>query len=191
MISKKFSPIGKKAQMEMSVGTIVTIVLLMTVLILGLVLVRTIFKSSIENVNSVDQAVKNQINQLFSEDDSRRIVVYPTTRLITIKKGNQDYLGFAFSIRNTDTTNPSRIFAYEVKSDGNSDCGVTSSEALSWIKAGKSGSITLGRSSSMENPEFVRFIVPDTAPACLIRYTVLIDDGDYATVTTDLKVESS
>ena len=38
----------KKAAMEMSVGTIVTIVLLMTVLILGLVLVRTIFSRSEE-----------------------------------------------------------------------------------------------------------------------------------------------
>jgi len=34
---------SKRAAMEMSVGTIVTIVLLMTVLILGLVLVRSIF----------------------------------------------------------------------------------------------------------------------------------------------------
>ena len=85
--------------MEMSVGTIVTIVLLMTVLILGLVMVRTIFKGSIENINAVDQSVKNEINKLFSEDTSRQIVVYPTSRYIVIKKG-EDNLGFGFSIRN-------------------------------------------------------------------------------------------
>ena len=44
----------KRAAMEMSVGTIVTIVLLMTVLIMGLVLTRTIFKSSVENINGID-----------------------------------------------------------------------------------------------------------------------------------------
>ena len=60
MISMK----NKKAAMEMSVGTIVTIVLLMTVLILGLVMIRTIFKGSIENINSVDQSVKNEINKI-------------------------------------------------------------------------------------------------------------------------------
>lgn len=83
MISMK----NKKATMEMSVGTIVTIVLLMTVLILGLVMIRTIFKGSIENINGIDTAVKDQINKLFSEDTSRQIVVYPTSRYVTIKKG--------------------------------------------------------------------------------------------------------
>ena len=96
MISK----VSKKAAMEMSVGTIVTIVLLMTVLILGLVMVRTIFKGSIENIGQIDQAVKNEINKLFSEDTSRLIVVYPSSRYITIKKG-QENLGLGFSIRNT------------------------------------------------------------------------------------------
>ena len=49
--------------MQMSVGTIVTIVLLMTVLILGLVLVRTIFGGAVENIDNIDQAVKNEINK--------------------------------------------------------------------------------------------------------------------------------
>ena len=49
--------------MQMSVGTIVTIVLLMTVLILGLVLTRTIFTSSIENINSIDDSIKEEINK--------------------------------------------------------------------------------------------------------------------------------
>ena len=54
MISK-----NKHAAMEMSVGTIVTIVLLMAVLVLGLVLVRTIFKNSTESIDSIDEQVKN------------------------------------------------------------------------------------------------------------------------------------
>ena len=39
----------------MSVGTIVTIVLLMTVLVLGLVLIRTIFKGAVENIDITDK----------------------------------------------------------------------------------------------------------------------------------------
>ena len=180
---------SKKAAIEMSVGTIVTIVLLMTTLILGLVMVRTIFSGSIENINSVDQAVKGEINKLFAEDDARKIVVYPPIRLITINKGNQDYMGFAFSIRNLDIEG--REFNYEVVSEGNLDCGVDGEEVLSWIKSPKSGTANVPPSSSMENPEFVRFLIPDNAPACLIRYTVEVDGGDYVSVSVDLKVEAS
>jgi len=180
---------NKKAQMQMSVGTIVTIVLLMTVLILGLVLVRSIFSGSVENIESIDQAVKSEINKLFSEDDSRKIVVYPPTRLITIKKGNPDYQGFGFSVRNTDID--PRTFEYTITSDGNVDCRIDGGEAESWIKVGRTGSISLGPSSSMENPEFVRFLIPESAPGCLVRYQVLIDEGSYASISIDLKVEAS
>ena len=187
-----FSPSARKrAAIEMSVGTIVTIVLLMTTLILGLVLVRNIFSGSIENINSIDQAVKSEINKLFSEDNNKRIAVYPPTQLITIKKGNQDYQGFAFSIRNIDTIEDAKTFNYEITSDGNIECRVSGTEALNWIKAGESGSIKLGRSSSMESPEFVRFLVPENAPACLIRYVIEVNPGSYARATLDLKVEAA
>ena len=185
--------IFKKAQMQMSVGTIVTIVLLMTVLILGLVLVRTIFSGAVENINSIDQAVKNEINKLFSEDDSRKIVIYPSTRIITIQKGNQDFLGFAFSIRNLETTEGE--FTYNVfVNDPNirQKCNINVQEAESWIKAGKSGKVTIAPGNLMLDPEFVRFLIPDNAPPCLIRYGVNVekDNQQYGnTVSIDLKVE--
>lgn len=186
--------IFKKAQMQMSVGTIVTIVLLMTVLILGLVLVRTIFSGAVENINSIDQAVKNEINKLFSEDDSRKIVVYPSTRIITIKKGNQDFLGFAFSIRNLETTEGE--FTYNVfvnDPDIRQKCNINVQEAEGWIKAGKSGKVNIPPGDLMLDPEFVRFLIPDNAPPCLIRYGVNVkkDNQQYGnTVSVDLKVES-
>ena len=62
-----FQKKNRKAAMEMSVGTIVTIVLLMTVLILGLVLVRTIFTGAIENINGIDQAVKSELKNYFQK----------------------------------------------------------------------------------------------------------------------------
>src|SRR3989338_3371597 len=181
--------ISKKAAIEMSVGTIVTIVLLMTTLILGLVLVRNIFTGSIENINSIDQAVKTEINKLFSEDDSRKIVIYPPSKIIKIKKGNQDYQGFGFSIRNTGLT--SEDFDYDITSEGNDECDIAGGEATGWIKAGGSGTITIPASSTMDDPEFVRFLIPDNAPACLIRYTLDVNNGDYASARIDLEVEAA
>lgn len=187
-------PKGEKAQIQMSIGTIVTIVLFMVFMVLGLVLVRTIFTGSIQNVNSIDQAVKNEINKLFAEDDSRKIVVYPGTREITIKKGNTDYLGFAFSIRNTETT--AGVFTYNVLvNDPNvrNKCNINADEADSWIKLGKSGTVNIPAGNTMSDPEFVRFLLPDSAPPCAIRYGIDVkkDGQPYGnTVSVDLVVQS-
>ena len=186
---------NKKAAMEMSVGTIVTIVLLMTVLILGLVLVRTIFRGATENIESIDQAVKNEIQTLFAEDDSRQIVVFPPTRLIVIQKGNEKDLGFGFSIRNTDIEDGA--FTYEVAvNDPNirEKCGINANEANAWIVAGGQGSVNIPKSSIMSDPEFVRFRIPTSAPACLVRYGIDVkkDGSQYGqTLSVDLRVESS
>jgi len=190
MISKK----NRKAQMQMSVGTIVTIVLLMTVLILGLVLVRTIFSGAIENVKSIDQSIKTEINKLFAEDDNRKIIVYPPSRIIKIKKGNEDYLGFALSIRNIETTEGK--FTYNVfVNDPNirKNCEINAQEAENWIKLGKSGSVNIPAGDVMSEPEFVRFLLPDDAPPCAIRYGIDVkkDNQQYGnTISIDLEVKS-
>ena len=101
---------GKKAQLEMSVGTIVTIVLLTLALILGVILTNTIFQGAKENINSIDQSVKTEINKLFAEDTSRMIVVYPPTMQVSIAKGTPG--GFGFSIRNVDRDDGT--FSYDV-----------------------------------------------------------------------------
>ena len=189
MISKK------QGQMQMSVGTIVTIVLLMTVLILGLVLVRTIFSGAIENIGSIDQSVKNEINKLFAEDDSRKIIIYPPSREITIKKGDDDNRGFAFSIRNVDIT-PGE-FTYEVFAndpDLRNRCNLNEVEIESWIQVGRTGSITIPPGSSMADPEFVRFFIPENAPPCTVRYGINVEKDRIqygTTISIDLKVKSS
>jgi len=60
---------SKKAAMEMSMGTIVTIVLLMSVLILGLVFVKNIMCSGIILTDDISSNVKNEIKGLFGTKD--------------------------------------------------------------------------------------------------------------------------
>lgn len=178
---------SKKAAMEMSVGTIVTIVLLMTVLILGLVLVRTIFSGAVENISGIDQAVKNEINKLFSEDTSRKVVVYPSTRKITIQKGEQN-LGFGFSIRNIEQTE--ETFSYDI-SAVEASCNIQLTTADNYITLGKSRTgVRLSAGSFMEDPIFVRFGIPETAPPCQIRYAIEIESsqGLYG-VPIDVDIE--
>ncbi|MBT96690.1 hypothetical protein CMI49_01170 [Candidatus Pacearchaeota archaeon] len=186
---------NKTAAMEMSVGIIVTIVLLMTVLILGLVLVRTIFTTSIENIDSIDQAVKGEINKLFAEDDTRKVVIYPPTRKIAIKKGNQEYLGFGFAIRNVGIKEGTFQYRVSVNDpDLRNKCKINAEEAESWIKVGGSGNIDINAGSSMDEPEFVRFLIPENAPPCIIRYGIDVEkDGEQygSTLSVDLEIEAA
>lgn len=175
----------------MSVGTVVTIVLLMTVLILGLVLTRTIFKSSIENINGIDTAVKNEINKLFAEDNTRKVVVYPATRQIVLQKGT-DNLGFGFSIRNVEETEGT--FSYDV-SAVEASCEMSLSVADGLIALGKTRTgIRLPPGSFMDTPQFIRFSVPDSTPPCQIRYTIEIENtaGLYGIpVDVDVEIKSA
>lgn len=154
----------------MSVGTIVTIVLLMTVLILGLVLVKTIFSGAVENIESIDQSVKSEIQKLFSEDNDKKVVIYPPTREISIKKGDSG--GFGFSIRNIGSDDLN--FQYEVKYEGkDTNCRMTDSEINKLLSlGGKGGPMKIKSLSSMDNPILVKFSIPESASLCTIRYQI-------------------
>ncbi|MCH7640749.1 hypothetical protein IID22_00925, partial [Patescibacteria group bacterium] len=156
---------NKKAAMEMSVGTIVTIVLLMTVLIMGLVLVRTIFKSSIENINVIDESVKSEITKLFSEDNNKKLVIYPARKQISLKKGESG--GFGFSIRNVEQTTGS--FSYEVSViEVTANCQMTTEAAENLIILGRSGSNIVISSGSILDAILVRYKIPESASLCNI-----------------------
>lgn len=181
----------KKGQMEMSVGTIVTIVLLVTLLILGIVLIKQIFSSAKSVVDLTDQQLRDQINQLFSSDS--KIAIYPSTRLVEIKQDNTD--GVGIGIKNLLTgASASKTFSYTViVSDPNlqSKCGIDESTAEGWITTGQSENnipIPSGDFSSQK----VLFEIPTGAPLCTIRYRVNVEaDGTaYATDFFDLKINA-
>jgi hypothetical protein len=82
----------KKAAMEMSVGTLVTIVLLMAVLGLGLFLVSKIFDVGTRSVETINDKVIGQINELYSEDVSgEAVVLLGADRKAKIKQGTSDF----------------------------------------------------------------------------------------------------
>ena len=78
--------ISKKGAVELSVGTIVILVIGMTMLILGIILVRTIFTGATQNVDVINKGVEDQINKLFSNSDKRIVVNLPKQE-VDIKKG--------------------------------------------------------------------------------------------------------
>ncbi len=167
----------RKAAIELSVGTIVVLVLSMSMLILGLVLVKNIFTGSIYNVQSLNDKVKSEIAKLFSEDETRRSVVYLAENKAEIKQG--DDWGVAFSFRNLQTgTGQGSTFSYTVTAgDMSPDCsGLSKAQAESWIKVHRTGSgisVAPGQSYNV----IINFQVPSTAPLCLVPYDITVKQG--------------
>ena len=181
---------SKRAAMEMSVGTMVTIVLLMAVLILGIFFIQKIFGAGTTAIDEIDQSIKNEIRELFSQDESRQIVIYPSAREIRMKKGASG--GFAFSLQNIEYDDGGFSYTVSVLEIG-SNCQMTESQADSLIILGKSGSnIQIPSGSELENPIFVKFSIPKTASLCHIRYGIDVKkDGEIylPTVSVDLEIK--
>jgi hypothetical protein len=169
---------NRKAAMEMSVGTIVTIVLLMTVLILGLTLVRSIFSSGTDAIDSIDAAVQNEINKLFAEE-GKKLVVFPTSRQISLKKGD-DPAGFGFAVKNVGQGTGSDTFTYQITADAEEvqeRCGISGDEAESYLLPSQ-GQFNLARGESLEPYELILFTLPEDAPICTMTYRLEVSSTE-------------
>jgi len=182
----------KRGAMELSVGTIVVLVLAMTMLIMGIVLVRSIFKGATYNVDVLNEKVKGEINKLFTEESA--LVLYLPNFLAEAKQGAQ--YGVAFGIKNLETgTAQPGTFSYTVTladpAGAKAKCGIESSAIMNWIEVGQqqtSFSIAPGKSDY----KLVRFRIPTNAPLCLVRFQIEVMEGtvSYATSFFDLQITS-
>jgi hypothetical protein len=83
--------VNKKGAMEMTVGTIVTIVLLMSALVLGLILTKTIFTNTTENVNVINDQVKGEINNLFGDEGTGFVIKLGNQNTAKVRQGTQNF----------------------------------------------------------------------------------------------------
>jgi len=168
--------------MEMSVGTIITIVLLMTVLVLGLVLTRSIFSGAKNAVDLTNAQLTDQINQLFSQDKS--MVIYPGTNQIEMKRGTQSAIGIGIKNRiSGGALNPK--FNYNVfvdDPDVQKNCGISSDFIQGWIQGATGANIDFPTGDNTQ-VEKVLFNIPQTAPLCSakIRVEATANGANYAT----------
>lgn len=161
---------SKKAAMEMSVGTLVTIVLLMVVLVMGIILIRNIFGGSTDAVENINDQVTNEINNLFS-DKTTKLSISPGDRSITLEVEDVPK-GFAFSVRNNEIEEKS--FTYVVTAQDVSRCGITREEAESYLLP-QSGGFTLPEGAKMDVPELIKFDLLENAPPCTMTYLLSVE----------------
>lgn len=179
---------NKKGAIELSIGTIVIIVLAMSMLMLGLVLVKSIFTGAKYNVDQLNKNVEAEINKLFNERGDK-ILIYLPNNEAEVKKGNS--FGIAFGIRNDveGESNPGK-FSYTIKASSiQKGCKLSLQQADAYLILGETGSFQLLPGAE---PEFriVKIQPPESAPLCEVQYdiTVTKDNQPYDTSFFIIKV---
>ena len=174
----------KGGAIELSIGTIVIIVLAMSMLILGLVLVKNIFSGATDVTDMTNAQLRDQVSRMFGED--KRLVVYPDTGHVNVKGG--EISEFGFGIKNLlEGSNAGTDFNYEVVVSDDSiqaKCGVSEREAEDWITTGRSERLEIA-SGGFEAGR-VRIEVPDGAKLCTFRYRVKVYQADNSIYDSEI-----
>ncbi len=172
---------NRKAAVELSVSTIVIIVLAMTMLILGLVLVRSIMCGAIGLTGDVNSKVRGEITKLFDATGGEVVCLGSGDKPITlIPGGDADIIYCAIK-----ATEPGR-YKIVVKPDSIKG-SISKDKVKSWIigtgEQKWEGSVAPGD----ETPKkIIRLNVPDNAAEELVQMQVEIYKNGELFSTQDL-----
>jgi hypothetical protein len=161
---------NKKAAVELSIGTIVIIVLAMSMLILGIVLIQNIFSTSINVVDIADAQLVNQMNNLFGDD--RGLVVYPDSKEMTAEIGEET--AFAVGLKNLEkgADSTEKKFSYTVTVAERGNCQKSERELEDLIITGRELSPTTLAPGQDPVVRKVRLFIPEGFPICSFSYQI-------------------
>lgn len=181
---------SKKAAMELSVSTIVVIVLAMSMLIFGLILIRNIFSGGTQAIDSINDQVTNEINKMFGED--KKVVIYPSVNPIIVRQDKES--GFALGIKNklTGIQSQNAEFSYTILpvSDVEKDCGITKESVLDLFVAGSSSDTGIPIPTGSDTKAIpILFSTGEGDPLCTIRFRIDVKSnvGNYDVVYVYVK----
>ena len=174
--------INKKAALELSIGTIVIVVLGMTMLILGLVLVKNIFSISTKSVNTIDDKVTQEISQLFSDDNEDVVVMLGPDHTAKVKPSSGVF-GLPIGARTLDGSQASRSrLQYKLSLDQGSNNNCASASKLG-LKRTQSLFITaLDKYNTFDKYQdsnvfaLVQLNIPKATPLCTQKVFVDVKD---------------
>ena len=169
---------NKRGAIELSMTTVVIIVLSMTMLILGLTLIRSIFSGATQSVDTINDKVKAQINNLFADEQSSNVIVLLGSDKTAKVKADTASFGVAIAAKTPDGTASTRErLQYRLTLDQSSSCLQKNPKAIieSWfsgLNTWKNFDGYEGDSSSTT----IKFGIPKATALC--TQTVNIDVRD-------------
>lgn len=112
---------NKKGAFEMSMSTIIIIVLSVSFLILGLILLRNIYGVADTSITSINEKLQSELQKIFT-DETKNLVIYSgTDRLVKIRAGTTNFgiLIAAQTLNNIRIDTPDKVqYKFELVDDG-------------------------------------------------------------------------
>ena len=165
---------NKRGALELSIGTIVIIVLAMTLLILGMVLIRKIMCSGIVLIEQVDTGLENEIKGLFSVDDYGVKCMGEGGEEIRLSDGGRRQI---FCVIKTDESKEYNLRVESVESIE----GASTSSVKNWIKDEDwSGKVSAGDKTAV----VLVLDVPKKVDATTLKIKVKVTDVEANTEDT-------
>jgi hypothetical protein len=177
---------GKNGALEMSIGTIVVIVLSMSMLILGIVLIKNIFGGAMNVADMTDAQISAELEALFGSD--RELSILPNVKILEAEIGEST--AFAIRIKNLVSGGGSGavLFDYEIIPDNFDGCGVTANDILGWMKGHTGAGIPIATGG--DTVETILLRVPEGAPLCEFKVRVNVKQNGVAYATQQMFIET-
>jgi len=174
----------KKGAMELSISTIVVIVLAMSMLILGLVLVRTIFKGATESVIEIDTKVKGEIKNLFVDENTKIVLKLGSDKTVRIR-ADGSLSGVGFGARTIDgSTVDIKEMKYKLSLDTNSreNCITLLKEktVAQFFKQNIGTNIPFDQFEGDTAFAAIQISIPEGTPLCSQKVFIDVWDGETA-----------
>jgi hypothetical protein len=175
---------NKKAAVELSISTIIIIVLGVTMLILGMVLVRNIMCKTINLTTNIDSKVTDELNRYFGDSGSEVACMGAGGEAVKLLAGKTNYI---FCIVKAPATSNYQITLTTSKSYIPS---LKDEQLKGWIKTSSwTGNIAPG-DQSVKKPIMLQ--IPSNAPEGPIKLQVEVKkDNGMLVATQDLDFEIS
>lgn len=168
---------SRKGAMEMSVGTIVTIVLLMSVLVLGIFLVQKIFTTGSESIDIIDDQVKGEIMDLFGSSGKNIVIALGTKNTAKIKQGTENF-GIPIAFSPTDPAAWTSGCTYSITINNQPryclNQGWSVSEITRDIKTGVTR-VEFDEIDKLNGYALIKIDIPETVAPCLQRFGVNVE----------------
>jgi hypothetical protein len=159
----------KKRGMELTISTLVVIILALLMLTMGIILTKAMFCKGIQGVDLISDLNQQEIQNLFTEQEDSNVAVKEKTNDIP----KITYYGVAFFIKNVDKS--SNIpFKYTVDVLDLQDCDITEAQAREYIITTKSNTVNIAQGETYS--DIIEMKIPDDAPLCSLKYEIKVEN---------------
>ncbi|MBS3091573.1 hypothetical protein J4217_03955 [Candidatus Pacearchaeota archaeon] len=169
---------NKKAAIELSVGTIIIIVLGVTMLILGMVLVRSIMCKAIGLTAGVSDTADKEINRIFGTSGGEVACIGESEEAVKLAPGKTNYITCAVH------ASEQAKYKFTLINANSGQAALTSAVLNSWIQKPLTRTYDIGPSDG-KSKDVIAINLPDNAAEVPVTFQVKVEKTTTANPISD------